>query len=124
MLPVRTLILGVGKSLNMEERRFRLIAGSIVTGVIIVFSICIFALILWRDYKEGVWYEIAKQHFPAVIGLPMAAVASLFVVLVLRISSGPIEFEGAGFKFRGAAAPIVFWLFCFLGIAAAIKLLW
>jgi hypothetical protein len=108
----------------MDEGKFRLIAGSIVTGVVTIFSIAIFSLILWRDYKEGVWYEVAKQHFAAVIGLPMAAVASLFVVLVLRISSGPIEFEGASFKFKGAAAPIVFWLFCFLGIAAAIKLLW
>jgi len=108
----------------MDEKKFKLILGSIVAGAVTIFSIAILVLILRSDYKVGSWYEVATQHFAAVIGLPMAAVASLFIVLVLRISSGPIEFEGAGVKFKGAAAQIVFWLLCFLSIVAAIKLLW
>jgi hypothetical protein len=83
-----------------------------------------FALMLWRGYKDQAWLSIAQQNFAAVIGLPMAALAALFVVLVLRIAAGPIEVELGPLKFKGAAAPVVFWLICFLIIALMIKLLW
>jgi hypothetical protein len=35
-----------------------------------------------------------------------------------------IEFEAAGFKFRGASGPVVLWIFCYLAIVTSIKLLW
>ena len=65
-----------------------------------------------------------QKHFAAVIGLPMAAIASLFIVLVLEYVSGQIEFEIQGVKFKGGAGQIVFWIFCFLSIVLSIKLLW
>ena len=68
--------------------------------------------------------EIAQKHFAASVGLPFAALAALCLVSVLEIRSGPVEFEAWGLKFKGAAAPIVFWILIFLAIAASIKLLW
>jgi hypothetical protein len=69
-------------------------------------------------------FEVALEHFAATVGLPSAAIAALCLVLFLESASGPIEFEGLGFKFKGASGPIVLWVFCFLAITAAIRLLW
>ncbi len=68
--------------------------------------------------------EIIKEHFAATVGLPMAALLSAFIVTGLRHTEGPIKFEGLGFKFEGASGQVVLWIFCFLSIAAAIRLLW
>lgn len=68
--------------------------------------------------------EILKNHFAAVVGLPMAGIFSLWVVTILRSKSGPIEFDAFGLRFRGASGPVVLWVLCFLAIAFAIKLLW
>lgn len=73
---------------------------------------------------KGIWEDIAREHFAAIIGLPSAAAAALFLVLVLSTTSGDIEFEGLSFKFRGAAGPLAFWIACFLAITLAIKLVW
>ncbi len=59
-----------------------------------------------------------------LVGLPMAGLGSLFLTLVLRLSNWPMEFEVSSVKFKGAAAPIVFWLLCILSVALTIGLLW
>lgn len=69
-------------------------------------------------------FEVALAHFAATVGFPSAALAALCIVVFLESASGAIEFEGLGFKFKEASGPIVLWVFCFLAIAAAIKLLW
>jgi hypothetical protein len=69
-------------------------------------------------------FQIALKHFAATVGLPAAALAALCLVVFLESSSGPIEFKGLGFKFKGASGPIVLWVLCFLAIAGAIQLLW
>lgn len=68
--------------------------------------------------------EIVKEHFAAIVGLPVAAIFSAFLVVVLQQTSGPVRFEGLGFKFEGTSGQVVLWIFCFLAIAGAIKLLW
>jgi len=68
--------------------------------------------------------EILRNHFAAVVGLPMAAIFALWVVTILRSKSGPIEFDAFGFRLRGASGPVVLWVLCFLAISFAIKLLW
>jgi len=68
--------------------------------------------------------EVVRQHFAAVIGLPASAILALWIVTLLRSQSGPIEFETAGFKFRGASGPVILWVLCFLAIAVAVRLLW
>jgi hypothetical protein len=92
--------------------------------------VCGFAILLAFSatiilaFYSGIWAEITRLHFAAIVGLPSAAAASLFLVLVLSTATGSIEFEALGFKFRGAAGPLVFWIACFLSITLAIKLLW
>lgn len=68
-------------------------------------------------------FDIAMRNFAATVGLPSAAIVALCIVVMLESSSGPIEFEGMGFRFRGASGPIVLWVVCFLAITLAIKLL-
>ena len=48
----------------------------------------------------------------------------LCIVLTLKATAGPIEFEAFGFKFRGASGPMIFWLITFFGFIAAVKVLW
>ncbi len=73
---------------------------------------------------SGFLMEIVKAHFAATVGLPVAAVFSVFLVVVLQQASGPVKFEGLGFKFEGTSGQVVLWVLCFLAIACAIKLLW
>ena len=95
-----------------------LLAMAIVGGVFVFF--------LARDIAnaEPWMMEVFRTHPGAVLGLPMAALAALCIVLFLEAKSGQIEFEGFGFKFRGASGEIILWVICFLAIVAAIKSLW
>ncbi len=63
-------------------------------------------------------------HWPALVGIPMSAISAFCIVSLLRVTNGPIEFEGLGFKFQGASGPVVLWVVCFLALAAALTLLW
>ena len=106
------------------EDRLRIVMAWLTVIATASLAVAAFTLVLWRGFTDQAWLTIAQQHFAAVIGLPMSAIAALFIVLVLRIAAGPIEVELGPLKFRGAAAPVVFWLICFVAIALMIKLLW
>ena len=80
------------------------------------------AISSWILTKEAGDLLIGK--FQVVVGLPAAAVAAFVIVTFLQQTAGPIEFEGFGFKFRGAAGQVVLWIICFLVIVVAIKWLW
>lgn len=92
------------------------------SGVILV---CSFVGVLvhsfWTDKQ---WVDMAKEHASAAAGLPIAAVTAFLLVSVLQVTTGKIEFEGLGFKFRGASGPIVLWIACFIAMLIGIKLLW
>ena len=95
--------------------------------VIILTSFGVFALVSLTSVHEtegDYWKTLIRDQFPVLVGLPMAGLGGLFVTLILRISTGPLEFELAGLKFKGGAAPIVFWIVCFLSIVLSIRLLW
>jgi hypothetical protein len=68
--------------------------------------------------------KLTKTHYAALVGTPMSAVTAFCIVSLLKVTSGPIEFEALGFKFRGASGPIILWVLCFLAVAAAFHLLW
>ena len=106
------------------EERFRKVAVWILLVLMLVICLSVFYAFVRYSKADQFWVPIAEEHFAAIVGLPMAALASLCIVLILRISSGPIEFKGFGFEFRGAAAPIVFWIICFFTISVCIKMLW
>lgn len=110
-----------------QERLFRRTTNWLVVVATAIFSAQFFVFVaynLWADSPNNWIIETVKQHFAATIGLPLAAIAALCLVFLLKFSSGPIEFEGLGFKLRGASGPLVLWVICFLAISGAIKLLW
>ncbi len=95
-----------------------LVGTALVAGTFIFF--------LARDIAnaEPWMMEIFRGHPAAALGLPSGALAALCIVLFLEAKSGRIEFEGFGFKFRGASGEIILWVICFLAIVGATKLLW
>jgi hypothetical protein len=100
--------------------------------ILVLFMLGIYAYgswsIFWRviatDDVVTLYMQTTFEHFAVLVALPFAALGSLCLVLLLRYAAGPIEFEGLGFKFRGASGPIVMWALCYLVIAVSIKLLW
>lgn len=75
-------------------------------------------------FERDIALEIITEHFAATVGLPFAAIAALVLVIILEASSGPMEFEALGFRFKGASGQVVLWIAVFLAITLAIKLLW
>lgn len=111
---------------NSKPTRLQTVASWLVLiGACAFGAVFIYGAIVNIHGANGAWLlDIAQQHFAATIGLPFAALAALCLVYFLEIKAGPIEFDGFGFKFRGAAGPVIFWVIVFLAIASAIKLLW
>lgn len=88
-----------------------------------------FAFLIYHSIRpttsSGSWFiGIIEKHYAATIAVPLSAIAAICVVLALKATTGPIEFEALGFKFRGASGPLVFWLICFLAMVWAVWLLW
>ena len=92
------------------------VASAITTAVIFVWALNVV------EIRE--WQSILHDHFAAVVGLPLAAIAAFVLVIFLRQAEGPVEFEGLGLKLKGAAGQVVLWILCFLAMAAAIKFCW
>jgi hypothetical protein len=89
----------------------------IVVGATLFGSVYLTLVVYYIFISEDKWIiDVAKAHFAAAIGLPLAAVAALFVVSIFEITTGKIEFEGLGFKFHGASGPVILWVICFLTI--------
>ena len=84
----------------------------------------VYAYLIFGSGINAQFMDLYKKNFLVIIGLPLASMASLFLVLILEYSKGPIEFEGLGFKFKGASGPLIMWVICFLAIVGAFKLLW
>lgn len=100
---------------------------NVITWILIVIVPIVAVTLLGgflRYTEPGLIVEIVKNHFAATIGLPMAALLAAFIVVSLRHSDGPVKFEGLGFKFEGSSGQVVLWVFCFLAITAAIRLVW
>jgi hypothetical protein len=112
-------------SIQSPYERMRLIMSWVIVTILTGFAVYLMLKLSSVHQTEGdFWQTLIKEQFPVIIGLPMAGLGALFVTLVLRISTGPLEFEISGLKFKGGAAPIVFWLLCFLSISTAIGFLW
>ena len=95
-----------------------------VTGAGVIFICSFVGVIVYSFFTDDEWVKLAKEHLPSVIGLPIAAATAFLLVSVLQVTSGKIEFECIGFKFRGASGPVVLWIACFIAIAICINLLW
>lgn len=95
----------------------------VVSGVIFACSFLGGIMFSFLTDKQQ-WFEMAKEHAVAAVGLPVAAVTAFLLVSVLQVTTGKVEFEGLGFKFRGASGPIVLWIACFIAMVIGIKVLW
>ena len=52
--------------------------------------------------------RLSPDRVKAVVGLPVAAVASLFIVLVCEVGGREkMKFQGLGFKFEGASSQVI-----------------
>lgn len=108
-----------------QTQKLQIIMSWIVVGILTCFgTFALLGLTSVHKTEGDYWQTLIREQFPVLVGLPMAGLGSLFVTLVLRISTGELSFEIAGLKFRGGAAPIVFWVICFLSIAISIRFLW
>ncbi len=96
---------------------------SVVAGAAI-FTCSYFGVLIYSFWTDKQWIDMAKEHASAAVGIPVAAVAAFFLVSILQVTTGKIEFEGLSFKFRGASGPIVLWIACFIAMLIGIKILW
>jgi hypothetical protein len=58
-----------------------------------------------------------------ITGVFIGFFLSTFIVLFLKYSAGPIEFEGLTFRFKGASGPVVLWALVFLVIMIGLSTL-
>jgi hypothetical protein len=108
-----------------EYARFRLIVVRSMIVIVAAFSGLFFVFLARALWVEDLWLmTILQGHFAGLVAVPLAAMGSLCVVVILRSTDGPIEFEGLGFKFRGASGPVVLWALCFMVMVSGIRLLW
>lgn len=89
-----------------------------------IFMLSYIGIIVYSSWADKWLVDIVKEHTQATVGLPLAAITSFFLVSMLQVTSGNIEFEGIGFKFRGASGPVVLWIACFIAMVIGIRLLW
>jgi hypothetical protein len=110
-----------------SKQRLRNIVNWLVVSGTCAFALSFLALITRWSWGRHSWIQdIVKAHFAAAVGLPLAAIASLVIVVLLESRFDTVEMEAFhGFiRFKGASGPIVLWAFCFLGITGSIRLLW
>jgi hypothetical protein len=108
----------------LDQQRLR-VATFWLAILAVICAGCVFAFTIYVIATQFIyWQEILKLHFAAIVGLPGAAAVAFVIVVFLRQTDGPVEFEGLGFKFKGAAGQVVMWVLCFLAIAIAIKAVW
>ena len=93
----------------------------VVTMVVVLWVIYFFFLIRAFAYDSDL-KPFFVAHMGAGVAVPLAGLSAFLLVVILEIKSGPVEFEGPGFKLKGAAGPALFWVICFLAIVLGIKL--
>ena len=109
---------------NLSERTRSVVAWAAAVGSLFIMT-CFFCLtIFFYSRNPDIVTEIARTHVRGLIGPPMAAMTAISVVTLLRVTSGSLEFEAFGFKFKGASGPVVLWVLTFLACVAGIVALW
>jgi hypothetical protein len=110
---------------GINEARFRFFTVRLLIASIGLFAPVFFLYLVYCIWTEKAWtLTILQEHFAGIVSVPLACIGALCVVLVLRSTEGPMEFEGLGFKFKGAAGPVVLWAMCFIVIVLGIRVLW
>ena len=99
------------------------VVGTVVLGAFF-FGFMIHQTVRGESQPANWLIKLTRSNYAALVGVPMSAVTAFCIVSLLKVTSGPIEFEALGFKFRGASGPIVLWVLCFLAIVVAFRVLW
>ena len=75
---------------------------------------------------EGSWMlTVIRRHFAGTITVPLSAISSACIVLLLGTATGgDLSFEAGLVHFKGASGPVTLWLVCFVAMVLAVKLLW
>jgi hypothetical protein len=108
----------VSQSVLRILTKWSIFLGASLSGVMF-FGFALYGM-LFEEWVE----QAAKEHFAAMVGLPCAALASLFLVTVLEIRSGNVEITIGALQFKGATGPIIMWIMSFAVMTWAIHLLW
>jgi hypothetical protein len=110
---------------NNWQVKIKELSSWVFVGGAALLSIATLGAIAIMGIRRKEYYRISIKHFPTVIGLPMAAITSLFIVLVCDVIAGDkIKFKVWGLEFEGGSGQVILWVVVFLAIATAIKLLW
>ncbi len=94
----------------------------VVVGTALFVLVILFEILYVAPF--GFWDQLMRTHLPSILGLPLAAIASLVLVIILRTVSGAIEIKLFGLELRGAAGPLLMWVLCFLAMTLAIVKTW
>jgi hypothetical protein len=97
---------------------------NIIIAIVALVATASVILALWINRFDPVVTDLVVKNFAAIIGLPFAFIASFIVVALFRQGDVPMEFKGLGLEFKGASGEVILWLFCFMAISGAIKVLW
>ena len=107
------------------ERFFRRWAPPVVLVGVGLWGLFAGGFLAYHSLGGGFIVRIVEEHFPGMILVPMAVLMALCVVLLLRWTTGDLEFELWGqAKLKGASGPLTLWVVCFLAMVFAIWLLW
>jgi hypothetical protein len=112
-----------------DDAPFRTWIGRICVVGVLLWAGLFFALILYQSlYGETTpknWFlQMVQQHSAATIGIGISAITAFFIVSVLELTTGAVQFEVFGFKFHGTAGQVILWVLCFLSMIFAVWLLW
>jgi hypothetical protein len=100
----------------------------IAVGIGLGAAIAVCTFVVFATFIVGLkfthWQLMLKDHFAALVGLPVAAIASFVLVIFLRQTVGPMKVKLPGFEFDGAAGQGIMWIFFFLSMSYSIHLVW
>ena len=91
---------------------------SLFTMYSIALTVALFVVFIWPRPPRALLTKLIVDHFSAIAGLPLMAVAAFIVVWAFRAT------EGWGLKLRGASGPILLWVITFLSIALSLRMFW
>ena len=111
---------------NKKPKR-RITLRHVLKIIMILMALFFFGFIFYQQWYGGLNPRLFDQivdHYAVFLTIPCAGFAALLLVVIFDQAYGNIKFSIWEIKFEGAAAPLILWIFCFLSIIFAVKMLW
>ncbi|MCC6916996.1 hypothetical protein [Nitrosomonas sp.] len=113
------------KPVENESQAKKFVVWATLIGSVMFWGLFLAYIALNLFCDQNSWIiQLMKEHAPAMLLLPLAALASFCNVLLLKITDGKIEIEVLKLRFQGASGPIIMWVISFGTMATAIYFLW